>query len=64
MVLFNLGGLVLLPALLGFTRASTPWLLSILLGLAVASGLLLNLMTYALMALGTVSMLLVSSYRW
>ncbi|MCL8328256.1 response regulator [Pseudomonas juntendi] len=43
MVLFNLGGLVLLPALLGFTRTSTPWLLSILLGLAVASGLLLNL---------------------
>ncbi|MFJ4455206.1 response regulator [Pseudomonas sp. NPDC089392] len=43
MVVFNLGGLVLLPALLGLTRTSTPWLLCILLGLTVASGLLLNL---------------------
>ena len=43
MVVFNLGGLVLLPALLGLTRTSTPWLLCVLLGLAVASGLLLNL---------------------
>ncbi|MFG0498876.1 response regulator [Pseudomonas sp. YQ_13] len=43
MVVFNLGGLVLLPALLGLTRTSTPWLLSILLGLTVVSGLLLNL---------------------
>ncbi len=43
MVIFNLGGLVLLPALLGLTRTPTPWLLCILLGLTVASGLLLNL---------------------
>ncbi|MFG0822286.1 response regulator [Pseudomonas sp. GLN_3] len=43
MVVFNLGGLVLLPALLGLTRTSTPWLLCILLGLTVVSGLLLNL---------------------
>ncbi|MBK5006725.1 response regulator [Pseudomonas sp. S32] len=43
MIVFNVGGLVLLPALLGLTRTSTPWLLCILLGLAVASGLLLNL---------------------
>ncbi|EKT4483056.1 response regulator [Pseudomonas putida] len=43
MVVFNLGGLVLLPALLGLTRTATPWLLCVLLGLAVASGLLLNL---------------------
>ena len=43
MIIFNVGGLVLLPALLGLTRTSTPWLLCILLGLAVASGLLLNL---------------------
>ncbi|PYB71632.1 hybrid sensor histidine kinase/response regulator [Pseudomonas sp. LB-090624] len=43
MVVFNLGGLVLLPALLGLTRTATPWLLCILLGLTVVSGLLLNL---------------------
>src|SRR5690606_16069726 len=43
MLVFNLGGLVLLPALLGLTRTSTPWLLCILMGLTVASGLLLNL---------------------
>ena len=43
MVVFNLGGLVLLPALLGLTRTSTPWLLCILLGLAVASGLLMSI---------------------
>ncbi|HAB03180.1 MAG TPA: hybrid sensor histidine kinase/response regulator, partial [Pseudomonas sp.] len=43
MLVFNLGGLVLLPALLGLTRTSTPWLLCILLGLTVTSGLLLNL---------------------
>ncbi|MGB5954690.1 response regulator [Pseudomonas sp.] len=43
MLVFNLGGLVLLPALLGLTRTTTPWLLCILLGLAVTSGLLLNL---------------------
>jgi len=43
MVVFNLGGLVLLPALLGLTRTSTPWLLCVLLGLTVVSGLLLNL---------------------
>lgn len=43
MVVFNLGGLVLLPALLGLTRTSTPCLLCILLGLTVVSGLLLNL---------------------
>ncbi|HCV41421.1 MAG TPA: hybrid sensor histidine kinase/response regulator, partial [Pseudomonas sp.] len=43
MLVFNLGGLVLLPALLGLTRTSTPWLLCILLGMTVVSGLLLNL---------------------
>ncbi|MFB4391505.1 MULTISPECIES: response regulator [unclassified Pseudomonas] len=43
MLVFNLGGLVLLPALLGLTRTPTPWLLGILLGMTVASGLLLNL---------------------
>ncbi|MFJ4345766.1 response regulator [Pseudomonas sp. NPDC089401] len=43
MLVFNLGGLVLLPALLGLTRTATPWLLCILLGMAVSSGLLLNL---------------------
>ncbi|WP_336332898.1 hybrid sensor histidine kinase/response regulator [Pseudomonas putida] len=43
MLVFNLGGLVLLPALLGLTRTTTPWLLCILLGLTVTSGLLLNL---------------------
>ncbi|WP_462401422.1 hybrid sensor histidine kinase/response regulator [Pseudomonas sp. Marseille-QA0332] len=43
LLVFNLGGLVLLPALLAFTRTSTPWLLCILMGLTVLSGLLLNL---------------------
>jgi len=43
MLVFNLGGLVLLPALLGLTRTPTPWLLVILMGLTVVSGLLLNL---------------------
>ena len=43
MLVFSLGGLVLLPALLGLTRTATPWLLCILLGLTVVSGLLLNL---------------------
>ncbi|CAG8869458.1 Sensor histidine kinase RcsC [Pseudomonas fluorescens] len=43
MLVFNLGGLVLLPALLGLTRTPTPWLLCILLGLTAVSGLLLNL---------------------
>lgn len=43
MLVFNLGGLVLLPALLGLTRTPTPWLLCILMGLTVVSGLLLNL---------------------
>ncbi|MBF8724021.1 hybrid sensor histidine kinase/response regulator [Pseudomonas guariconensis] len=43
MLVFNLGGLVLLPALLGLTRTTTPWLLCILMGLTVVSGLLLNL---------------------
>ncbi|MBJ9974733.1 response regulator [Pseudomonas sp. S75] len=43
MLVFTLGGLVLLPALLGLTRTPTPWLLCILLGLTVVSGLLLNL---------------------
>ncbi|MEX5588635.1 hybrid sensor histidine kinase/response regulator [Pseudomonas urmiensis] len=43
MLVFNLGGLVLLPALLGLTRTSTPWLLCILMALTVTSGLLLNL---------------------
>lgn len=43
MLVFNFGGLVVLPALLGLTRTPTPWLLCILLGLTVVSGLLLNL---------------------
>ncbi|MBA1205102.1 response regulator [Pseudomonas capeferrum] len=43
MLVFNLGGLVLLPALLGLTRTPTPWLLCILMGMTVISGLLLNL---------------------
>jgi len=43
MLVYNVGGLVLLPALLGLTRTSTPWLLCILMGLTVACGLLLNL---------------------
>ncbi|MBV4501851.1 hybrid sensor histidine kinase/response regulator [Pseudomonas shirazensis] len=43
MLVYNLGGLVLLPALLGLTRTPTPWLLCILMALAVSSGLLLNL---------------------
>ncbi|MGE7992403.1 response regulator [Pseudomonas sp. NPDC089554] len=43
MLVFNLGGLVLLPALLGLTRTPTPWLLGILMGMTVASGMLLNL---------------------
>ncbi|MBV4533090.1 response regulator [Pseudomonas sp. SWRI107] len=43
MLVFNLGGLVLLPALLGLTRTPTPWLLCILMALTVGSGLLLNL---------------------
>ncbi|MDF0733767.1 response regulator [Pseudomonas entomophila] len=43
MLVFNLGGLVLLPALLGLTRTPTPWLLGILMGMTVISGLLLNL---------------------
>lgn len=43
MLVFSLGGLVLLPALLGLTRTPTPWLLCILLSLTVTSGLLLNL---------------------
>ncbi|MFK3773649.1 response regulator [Pseudomonas sp. NPDC089406] len=43
MLVFNLGGLVLLPALLGLTRTPTPWLLCILMVLTLASGLLLNL---------------------
>lgn len=43
MLVFNLGGLVLLPALLGLTRTPTPWLLCILMALTVVSGLLLNL---------------------
>ncbi|QVM90827.1 response regulator [Pseudomonas entomophila] len=43
MLVYNLGGLVLLPALLGLTRTPTPWLLCILMALTVASGLLLNL---------------------
>ncbi|WP_313741546.1 hybrid sensor histidine kinase/response regulator [Pseudomonas sp.] len=42
MLIFNAGGLVLLPALLGLTRTPTPWLLCMLMGLAVLSGLLLN----------------------
>ena len=42
-LVFNLGGLVLLPALLGLTRTPTVWLLAILLGLTVLSGVLLNL---------------------
>lgn len=37
MLVFNLGGLVLLPALLGLTRTSTPWLLCILMALTVVS---------------------------
>ena len=43
MGVYNLGGLVLLPALLGLTRTSTPWLLCVLMGLTVICGLLLNL---------------------
>ncbi|WP_028695563.1 hybrid sensor histidine kinase/response regulator [Pseudomonas cremoricolorata] len=43
MLVFCTGGLVLLPALLGLTRTPTPWLLFILLGLTLLSGLLLNL---------------------
>ncbi|MFV3404499.1 response regulator [Pseudomonas sp. NY15463] len=43
MLIFNLGGLVLLPALLGLTRTPTPWLLGILMVLTVVSGMLLNL---------------------
>ncbi|WP_312936343.1 response regulator [Pseudomonas sp.] len=42
MLIFTVGGLVVLPALLGLTRTPTPWLLSLLLGLAVLSGVLLN----------------------
>ncbi|AIR89318.1 hybrid sensor histidine kinase/response regulator [Pseudomonas cremoricolorata] len=43
MLVFCIGGLVLLPALLGLTRTPTPWLLFILLGLTLLSGLMLNL---------------------
>ena len=43
MLIFNLGCLVVLPALLGLTRTPTQWLLFILLGLTVFCGLLLNL---------------------
>lgn len=42
-LVFNLGSLVVLPALLGLTRTPTEWLLFILLGLTAFSGLLLNL---------------------
>lgn len=43
MLVFNVGCLVVLPALLGLTRTSTEWLLFILLGLTALSGMLLNL---------------------
>ncbi|WP_110971372.1 hybrid sensor histidine kinase/response regulator [Pseudomonas huaxiensis] len=43
MLIFTVGCLVVLPALLGLTRTPTQWLLFILLGLTVFSGLLLNL---------------------
>ena len=43
MLAFNIGCLVVLPALLGLTRTPTQWLLFILLGMASFSGLLLNL---------------------
>ncbi|MDD0977397.1 hybrid sensor histidine kinase/response regulator [Pseudomonas fontis] len=43
MLVFNVGCLVLLPALLGLTRVPAQWLLFILLGLTAFSGLLLNL---------------------
>ncbi|MCE6981918.1 hybrid sensor histidine kinase/response regulator, partial [Pseudomonas frederiksbergensis] len=43
MLAFNIGCLVVLPALLGLTRTPTQWLLFILLGLTSVSGLLLNL---------------------
>ncbi|MNJ22602.1 response regulator [Pseudomonas alkylphenolica] len=43
MLAFNIGCLVVLPALLGLTRTPTQWLLFILLGLTSFSGLLLNL---------------------
>jgi len=43
MLAFNIGCLVVLPALLGLTRTPIQWLLFILLGMASFSGLLLNL---------------------
>ncbi|MBV6286539.1 hybrid sensor histidine kinase/response regulator [Pseudomonas aegrilactucae] len=43
MLVFNLGCLVVLPALLGLTRTPTEWLLFILLALTAFSGTLLNL---------------------
>lgn len=43
MLVFNLGCLVVLPALLGLTRTPTEWLLFILLGFTAFTGLLLNM---------------------
>ena len=43
MLVFNIGCLVVLPALLVLTRTPTQWLLFILLGLTALSGLLLNM---------------------
>ncbi|WP_166362640.1 response regulator [Pseudomonas akapageensis] len=43
MLIFNLGCLVILPALLGLTRTPTQWLLFVLLAFTGVSGLLLNL---------------------
>ena len=43
MLVFTLGGLVLLPALLAFTRTPMPWLLCTLMGMTVMSGVLFNM---------------------